>query len=78
MHVHRSNMAFLMPRLEEVADAILASVPLEDILCGPHRSIKGDDSVWHHPYSYERKRYQPVCVQWSDREVWSLEQFNVL
>ena len=29
------NLVFLMPRLVDAADAILAIAPLEDILCGP-------------------------------------------
>lgn len=33
--VDPNNLVFLMPRLEDVADVILAIVPLDDILCGP-------------------------------------------
>lgn len=29
------DLAFLMPLLEDAADAILAIAPLDDILCGP-------------------------------------------
>jgi hypothetical protein len=39
--VNGTDMLFLMPHLEEATDAILASAPLENILCGPSLDREG-------------------------------------
>jgi hypothetical protein len=41
MGVSRTDMAFLMPCLEEGADAVLALAPLDDILRGPSQEREG-------------------------------------
>ena len=41
MQVHYSDMAFLMPCLEEAANVIIAIAPLEAILHGPSLDHEG-------------------------------------
>jgi hypothetical protein len=40
-YVNGTDVVFLMPRVEEANDAILAFAPLENILCGPSLDHEG-------------------------------------
>lgn len=71
-----SDMVFLMPLLEEPTDAMLEIAPLEEILCGPSWTVKGDDHMRFHPYSNERKEINQ-CVFY-DRTARSYPQNNLM